>query len=88
MVKYQDRYWSETNAEWTARMVQEHNRTKKTIMNGTKSQIATRFKIFPTIARECVAPRPIHKTEYNDIYILYEYGFHMNTGKEITKHKR
>ena len=30
---------------------------------------------------------PIHKNEYEDIYILYEYGFDMNTGKKITRQK-
>ena len=68
MVKHQKRYWIETNAERTT--VQEHDRTKKTIMNDTKSKIATRLEIFPTIVRECGSPRPIHKTEYDDICIL------------------
>ena len=56
-------------------------------MNDTKSQIATRFEIFQTVAHECGSPKPIHKREYDDIYILYEYGFNMKTGKEITKQK-
>ena len=85
MVKYQKRYWIETNPEWTTTQV--HDSTQKTIMNGTKSRIATRFEKYPTIERKCGSPRPIHKTEYDNIYILYEYGFDMNTGKEITKQK-
>ena len=85
MVKDQERYWIDTNAEWTT--VQEHDRTKKTVMNDNKSNRATRFEIFPTVAHECGSPKPIHKTEYDDIYILYEYGFDMNTGKVILKQK-
>ena len=47
MVKYQERYWIETNAEWTT--VQEHDSTKKTNMNETNSRIAIRFEVYPTI---------------------------------------
>ena len=79
MVKYQIRYWIKTNAEWTT--VQEHDSTKKTIMNDTKSKIATRFEVYSTIERVCGSPRPIHKTDYDDIYILYKYRFDLNTGK-------
>ena len=56
-------------------------------MNHTKSQIATRFELYPKTVRECGSPRPIHKTEYDDIFILYKYGFDLNTGNEITKQK-
>ena len=85
MVKYQQRYWIESNAEWTT--VQDHDSPKKTSMNHTKSQIATRFEVYPKNVRECGSPRPIRKTKYDDIYILYKYGFDMDTGKEITKQK-
>ena len=85
MVEYQERYCIETNAEWTT--VQEHDSTKKIIMNETNSGIAARFEVYPTTERECGSPRQIHRTEYDDIYILYEYGFNMNTGKKITKMK-
>ena len=56
-------------------------------MNDTNSNIATRFEIFPTVAHESGSPKPIHKTEYDDIFIPYENGFDMNTGKLITKQK-
>ena len=42
MVKYQDRYWIETNAEWTT--VQQHDQTQKIKMNTTDT-IATRFEV-------------------------------------------
>ena len=54
-------------------------------MNNTKTQIATRFEVYPNTENECRSHGPIHKTEYDDICILYEYGFDMNTGREITK---
>ena len=54
-------------------------------MNDTKPRIATRFEVYPKTEYECGSSRPIHKTEYDNIYILYEYGFDVNTGKEITK---
>ena len=84
MVKYQQRYWIETDAEWT---VQEHGSTKKTSMNNTKPKIATRFEVYPKTEHECSASLSIHKTEYNDIYILHEYVFDMITGKEMKKQK-
>ena len=85
MVKYQERYWIETDAEWTS--VQQHDSSQKFEMNNTISKIATRFEIYPFVERECGSLHPIHKTEYDDIYILYEYGFDMNTGKKITRTK-
>ena len=51
-------------------------------MNNANPKIATRFEIYPFVERECGSLHPIHKTEYDDIYILYEYGFNMNTGKK------
>ena len=29
----------------------------------------------------------MHKTEYDDIYIIYKYGFDMHTGQKVTKKK-
>ena len=84
MVKYQDRYWIETNAEWTT--VQQPDTTKKIKLNQTDT-IATRFEVYPLVERECGSPQPLHKTEYDDIYIIYEYGFDMHTGQKVTKKK-
>ena len=56
-------------------------------MNNTNPKIATRSEIYPFVERECGSLHPIHKTEYDDIYILYEYGFNMNTTKKITRKK-
>ena len=56
-------------------------------MNYTNSKIATRFEVYPLVERECGSLRAIHKTEYDDIYILYEYGLDMNTGNKITRKK-
>ena len=50
MVKYQDRYWIETNAKWTT--VQQPDITKKIKLNKTDT-IATRFEVFPLVEREC-----------------------------------
>ena len=65
MVKYQDRYWIETNAEWTT--VQQPDITQKIKLNKTDT-IATRFEVFPLVERECGSLQPLHKTEYDDIY--------------------
>ena len=83
-VKYQDRYWIETNAEWTT--VQQHDITRKAKFNKTDN-IATRFEVYPLVERQCGSLQPIHKTEYDDIYIIYEYGFNMQTGQKVTKKK-
>ena len=84
MVKYQDRYWIETNAEWTT--VQQPDITQKIKLNKTDT-IATRFEVFPLVERECGSLQPLHKTEYDDIYIIYEYRFDMHTGQKVTKKK-
>ena len=84
MVKYQDRYWIETNAEWTT--VQQPDITQKIKLNKTDT-IATRFEVFPLVERECGSLQPLHKTEYDDIYIIYEYGFDMHTGLKVTRKK-
>ena len=84
MVKYQDRYWIETNAEWTA--VQQTDITQKMKLNKTDT-IATRFEVFPLVERECGSLQPLYKTEYDDIYIIYEYGFDMHTGQKVTRKK-
>ena len=82
MVKYQDRYWIET--EWTT--VQQPDTTQKIKLNKTDT-IATRFEVFPLVERECGSLQPLHKTEYDDIYIIYEYGFDMHTGQKVTRKK-
>ena len=82
MVKYQERYWIETNAEWSS--VQKPDVKQKVKFNDTSS-IATRFEIYPLVERECGSPQPLHKTEYDDIYIIYEYGFDMHTGLKVTR---
>ena len=84
MVKYQDRYWIETNAEWTA--VQKPDITQKVKLNKTDT-IATRFEVYSLVERKCGSPQPLHKTEYDDIYIIYEYGFDMHTGQKVTRKK-
>ena len=84
MVKYQDRYWIETNAEWTT--VQQPDLTQKIKINKTDT-IATRFEVYPLVERECCSLRPIHKTECDDFYIIYGYGFDMHTGQKVTRKK-
>ena len=84
MVKYEDRYWIETNAEWTT--VQKPDIQEKITLNKTAS-IATRFEIYSIVEHECGSIQPLHKTEYDDIYIIYEYGFDMHTGQKVTRKK-
>ena len=31
--------------------------------------------------------QPLHKTVYDDIYIIYEYGFDLHTGQKVTRKK-
>ena len=52
-----------------------------------RDTIATRFEIYPLVERECGSLHPIHKTEYDDIYIINEYGFDMHTGQKVTRKK-
>ena len=84
MVRYQDRYWIETNAEWTT--VQKPDIQEKITLNKTAS-IATRFEIYPIVEHECGSIQPLHKTEHDDIYIIYEYDFDMHTGQKVTRKK-
>ena len=60
--------------------------TRKKKLNNTAS-IATRFEVYPIVEHECGSPQPLHKTEYDDIYIIYEYGFDMHTGQKVTRKK-
>ena len=50
MVKYRDRYWIETNAEWTT--VQQPDITQKAKFNKSHN-IATRFEVYPLAEPEC-----------------------------------
>ena len=84
MIKYQDRYWIETNAEWTT--VRKPDIQEKIKLNKTDS-IATRFEVYPIVELECGSQQPLHKKEYDDIYIIYEYGFDMHTGQKVTRKK-
>ena len=83
-MKYHDRYWIETNAEWST--VQKPDVHQIVTLNKTDT-IATRFEVYPLVEHECGSPQPLHKTEYDDIYILYEYGFDMHTGQKVTRKK-
>ena len=85
MVNYQDGYWIETNAEWTT--VQQPDIIQKAKFNKTDN-IATKFEVYPFVERECGSQQPIHKTEYDDIYIIYEYGFDMHTGQKKNKKEK
>ena len=84
MVKYQDRYWIETDAEWTT--VQQPDLTQKIKINKTDT-IATSFEVYPLVERECGSLRAIHKTECDVFYIIYGYGFDMHTGQKVTRKK-
>ena len=42
---------------------------------------------FVLLVHECASLQPIHKTEYDDIYIIYKYGFDMHTGQKINRKK-
>ena len=53
-------------------------------MNKTDT-IPSSFEIYPLVERECGSLQPIQKTEYDDIYIIYEYGFDMHTGQKVTR---
>ena len=80
IVKYQDRYWIETNTDWT--LVQEFNKQKNNkTQNKNKTQIATRFEVYSKLEFYCGSNKPLYPTEYEDIFIIYEHGFDMNTGK-------
>ena len=47
MVKYQERYWIETNAERTS--VQQHDSSLKVKMKNTNPKTATRLEIYPFV---------------------------------------
>ena len=60
--------------------------TQKAKLNKTET-IATRFEVYLLVERECGSLQPIHKREYDDIHIIYEYGFDMHTGHKVTRKK-
>ena len=80
MVKYQDRYWIETNTDWT--LVQEFNKQNNNkTQNKNKTQIATRFEVYSKPELYCGSTKPLYPTKYEDFFSIYEHGFDMNTGK-------
>ena len=80
MVKDKDRFWIETNTDWTlVQKLNEHNKNKTTPKN--YSQIATRFEVYSKPEFYCGSTKPLYPTEYEDIFIIYEHGFDMNTRK-------
>ena len=78
MVKFKDRYWIETNTDWT--LVQKFNeQNKNTTTPKNNAQIATRFEVYSKPEFYCGSTKPLYPTEYEDIFIIYEHGFDMNT---------
>ena len=58
------------------------NKTKKnTTSLKNNTQIKTRFQIYSKPEFYCGSTKPLYPTEYEDIFIIYEHGFDMNTGK-------
>ena len=43
----------------------------------------TRFQIYPETEHACKYNKPLYKTKYSEIFVEYEHGFGMNTGKLI-----
>ena len=68
MVIYQERYWTETDAEWTS--AQQHDLKYILSLNANPDHYTL-----------------LIKKEYDDIYILYGYGFDMHTGKKVSQKK-
>ena len=84
MVKYKDRYWTETNTDWTlVQKLNEQNKNKTTPNSNT--QIATRFEVYSKPEFYCGSTKPLYPTEYKDIFIIYEHCFDMNTGNHTTQ---
>ena len=59
--------------------------TKPTYQNKTSpknnTQIATRFDVYSKPEFYCRSTKLLYTTDYEDIFIFYEHGFDMNTGK-------
>ena len=84
MVKYQDRYWIETNTEWT--LVQELNKQNKNdTKNNNTTQIEIRFEVYSKPQFHCSSTKPLYTTEYEDFFVIYGHGFDMNIGKRYDK---
>ena len=46
-------------------------------------KMLTRFQIYPETELACKYNKPLYKTQYSEIFVKYEQGFDMNTGKFI-----
>ena len=80
MVKYKEKYWTETNTDWA--LVQKLNeRNKNKTAPNSNTQIATRFEVNSKPEFYCGSTKHLYPTEYEDLFIIYEHGFEMNTGK-------
>ena len=47
----------------------------------------TRFQIYPETELACKWNTPLYKTQYSEVFVEYEKGFDMNTGKLIINPK-
>ena len=69
-VKYKDRYWIETNTDWTlVQTLNKQNKNQTAPKNNT--QMATRFEVYSKAEFYCGSTKPLYPTEYEDIFIIY-----------------
>ena len=60
------------------------NLLKNTRYKPTRYNISFNYIANPPLQKKI---EDMHKTKYDDIYVIYEYGFKMHTGQKVTKKK-
>ena len=90
MTRIKDGYWIETDNFTDSSIITKHLQTEeiketkypnvKTPQSTVDNRSLSRFEIYPTAQTICGKPEPLF-SQYEDIFVTYLDGFHMNTGQ-------
>ena len=92
MTKIKDRYWIETDNFIESSNITQNLQTEgiqgtkypnvKTPQSTVDNPSFSRFEIYPIAQIFCGKPEPFYSTQYDDIFVTYLDGFHMNNGQQ------
>ena len=86
-----DQYWIETDTFMEASNITQKFQTEgiqatrypnvQTPQSTVDNPSLSRFEIYPNAQTFCGKPDPLYSTQYDDIFVAYLDGFHMNTAQ-------
>ena len=83
MIKFHQKYFIESIPfeDVNPDQIRHNNYKFRNILNIENK--LTRFQIYPETELACKYTKPLYKTQYSQIFVEYQNGFDMNTGKLI-----